>query len=201
MDFETENEKNCQKMIIDSVQVKFVGILVFVLALHSSAVQSLSRTDCRCKIGVRRRIVGGHLATHYVPWQIALFYSGSYTCSGFIINEEFVATAQHCLTDRLLTNFKVVVGVVSLREIDSQLIFNVSKAIQHPEFSESKLVKGHDLAILQLSTRIKFKVGQIEPACMKPQALVVPHPDPIMVSGFGVTETIYVGVFLIQISI
>ena len=186
-------------MLVDSIQAKFVEILVFVLCC-SSAVRSLSRTDCKCKIGVRRRIVGGHRATHFVPWQIALFHSGSFTCSGFIINEEHVATAQHCITGRLLTNLKVVVGVVSLREIDSQLIFNVSKMIQHPEFSESRLVKGHDIAILKLNKQIKFKLGQIEPACLKTQALAVPYPNPIMVAGFGVTETIYVSLSLIDLS-
>ena len=83
-----------------------------------------------------------------------------------------------------------MVGIVSLKEIDSQLIFDVSKAMKHPEFSESKLTKGHDIVILKLSRRIKFKIGQIEPACIRHQSLFV--KDPIMVAGFGATSTIYV---------
>ena len=79
---------------------------------------------------------------------------------------------------------------MSLREIDSQLIFDVSKAIKHPDFKEKSLEKGHDIAILKLSKKIKFQIGQIEPACMRFQALIVKNA--ITAVGFGVTEPVYV---------
>ena len=88
--------------------LRFAKILVFVLC-WSNTVRSLSKSDCRCRLGARRRIVGGQLSD-FVPWQVALFYSGGFTCSGFIINEEYIATAQHCITDRMLTNLKVRVA-------------------------------------------------------------------------------------------
>lgn len=180
-------------MILNSIQSRLLWILAIALC-WSGTVRSLLRSDCRCKLGARRRIVGGQLAEHYVPWQVALFHSGSFTCSGFIINEDHIATAQHCITDRLMSNLKVVVGVVSLKEIDAELIFDVSRGMKHPDFSDYLLVKGHDIAILKLSKRIKFKVGQIEPACIRHQASFL--KEPIMVSGFGATNTVYVSSIL-----
>lgn len=174
--------------MIDSV--KLVQIFVFLLFVNLSAVQSLSRADCRCRMGARRRIVGGQLAPYFVPWQIALFHSGDFTCSGVILNEDTIAIAQHCITGRSLINLKVVVGIVSLREIESQLIFDVSRSIKHPNFNERTLEKGHDIAILKLKKRIKFEIGKIEPACIKYQTSLV--KDPITVAGFGVTEPVYV---------
>ena len=103
---------------------------------------------------------------------------------------DHIATAQHCIANRLVTNLKVVVGVTSLKEIDAELIFGVSKAIKHPDYHKFLLWKGHDIAILKLSKRIKFKAGQIEPACIKHQTL--PLKEPLMLAGFGATSTVYV---------
>ena len=50
--------------------------------------------DCRCKLGSNRRIVGGKLApTNYIPWHIALYFRDEFICGGFIVNEDYVATA------------------------------------------------------------------------------------------------------------
>ena len=175
-------------MLINSIQLKLLEFLLFVLC-SSSAVRSLSKSDCRCKLDARRRIVGGKLSG-FVPWQVALFQSGSFMCSGFILNENHVATALHCTSDRSLSSLKVVVGVISLRAIDAELIFDVAQVWKHPEFIEKSLEKGHDIAILKLRKSIKFKIGRIEPACIKHQNTVV--KDPIMVSGFGGTSRVYV---------
>ena len=173
-------------MLINSIQL--LEFLLFVLCL-SSAVRSLSQSDCRCKLGARRRIVGGKLSG-FVPWQVALFDSGHFSCSGSILNENYIATAAHCMCSRSLSSLKVVVGVISLRAIDAELIYDVESVWKHPQFNDKSLEYGHDIAILKLSKPIKFKIGQIEPACIKHQDAVV--KDPITVAGFGGTSSVYV---------
>lgn len=175
-------------MLIFSIQLKLLEILVFVLCL-SSTVRSLKKSDCRCKLGARRRIVGGKLSG-FVPWQVALFSSGSFTCSGFILNEYHVVSASHCTSNGGTSSLKVVVGVISLKEIDAALIYDVEKQWKHPDFNEGSLEKGHDITILKLKKPIKFKVSRIEPACIKYQDALL--KDPIMIAGFGATSPVYV---------
>ena len=65
-----------------------------VLLVWTESAGGLASGDCRCKLGSNKRIVGGQLAPpSYIPWHIALYFNDSFICGGFIVNEDYVATA------------------------------------------------------------------------------------------------------------
>lgn len=74
------------------ISLKCCAFLVLLVWAESGG--ALESRDCRCKLGSNRRIVGGQVAPqNYIPWHIALHEKGAFICGGFIVNEEYVATA------------------------------------------------------------------------------------------------------------
>merc|ERR1719228_1732795 len=134
-------------------------------------------------------IVGGNEATaHSLPWQISLqaTYFGfdlGHICGGSIINDQYIVTAAHCLTNPVM-GFKVVVGAHSLRRgSDYQETFVVDKVIIHESYDENDGSVG-DIALLKLADKITYSDG-VQPACLPKKTQVYDDDDEFLVSGWG----------------
>jgi secreted trypsin-like serine protease len=115
------------------------------------------------------RIVGGHPATPgEYPWQVALigsdsddefFYGDGYQfCGGAILNEYWVITAAHCITEdngtvTPISSIDIVVGLYDLLTPTSGFQRkDVTQIIRHPNYNDNTL--DHDIALIRLSTPV-----------------------------------------------
>lgn len=106
--------------------------LIFSFVLIN-LVTSFSKLDCKCRLKISKKIVGGHQVAKndYVPWQAVLFYMGTFICGAFILNENHIITASHCAPKFFNTKSLVaVVGVSSLKGIDSNLIYGIFEKLK-----------------------------------------------------------------------
>ncbi|XP_052515488.1 mast cell protease 1A [Budorcas taxicolor] len=105
-----------------------------------------------CPTGEAGKIIGGHEAKpHSRPYMAFLQFkiSGkSYICGGFLVREDFVLTAAHCLG----SSISVTLGAHNIvyRERTQQVI-PVRRAIPHPHYNDKTLA--NDIMLLQLSRK------------------------------------------------
>jgi len=123
------------------------------------------------------RIVGGSKTlSGEFPWQILL--TREFTndededmmamCGGSIINEEFILTAAHCVSDgKDVTEYKVYLGEHDLdRKEGTEILTYVQKIISHERY-DPKLTH-NDIALVKLKGKIDFKNKHkfLKPICL-----------------------------------
>ncbi|XP_012880811.1 PREDICTED: granzyme B-like [Dipodomys ordii] len=100
-------------------------------------------------------IIGGHEAKpHSRPYMAYVEYfcgDSLYQCGGFLIREDFVMTAAHCL-GRFIN---VTLGAHNIKEREkTQQVIPVKKAIPHPGYNPKNFSK--DIMLLQLQRKAKL---------------------------------------------
>ncbi|XP_055411708.1 duodenase-1-like [Bubalus kerabau] len=95
------------------------------------------------------KIIGGHEAElHSRPYMAFLLFktSGeSHCCGGFLVHEDFVLTAAHCLG----SSINVTLGAHNIKERErSQQVIPVRRAIPHPRYNDE--TGANDIMLLQL---------------------------------------------------
>ncbi|XP_063102332.1 mast cell protease 3-like [Cavia porcellus] len=100
-------------------------------------------------------IIGGHEAKpHSHPYMAYLRIrreKSRKVCGGFLIQEDFVLTAAHCLKGQI----KVTLGAHNIKEQeDTQQVFRVQKAFPHQDFNWEKRI--NDIMLLKLKKKAKL---------------------------------------------
>lgn len=143
-------------------------------------------------VGRNPRIVGG--IDSYIedlPYQVSLrrlFVNETvsiwgHTCGGFIISQDAVVTAAHCIYGRENLKFQIRAGS-DLRSQGGQVI-NVTKFFLHEGYSSTGYY--NDIAIVKLQTRLQFgKTVWSTP--LPPMGFKIPDGSPLLVSGWGALE-------------
>lgn len=124
----------------------FKGILLVALALASVQGKNEKVILISCIITIvlaapSSRIVGGHEAEKGAfPYQISLQYGYSllhqHVCGGSILNERWIMTAGHCITEvphMPLASYFVVAGIHSLKDKGQKV--KVKRTIVHPDYN------------------------------------------------------------------
>jgi secreted trypsin-like serine protease len=99
-------------------------------------------------------IVGGQAVDiTAVPWQVSLQYGGSHFCGGSIIDEEWILTAAHCMTNdngspQSTTNITVKAGVTKKNESGQSSA--IAALYVAPGYNGDP-ASGRDAALLRLS--------------------------------------------------
>ncbi|KAG5681913.1 hypothetical protein PVAND_011317 [Polypedilum vanderplanki] len=119
------------------------------------------------------RIVGGKNAgwAQY-PWQVSVRrtsffgFSSTHRCGGAVLNENFIATAGHCVDDLLTSQIRIRVGEYDFSHIQEQLPYierAISKKIVHPKYNF--YTYEYDLALVKLEQPLEF-APHISPICL-----------------------------------
>ncbi|KAJ3653901.1 hypothetical protein Zmor_013127 [Zophobas morio] len=111
------------------------------------------------------RVVGGsNASTGQFPFIISLrTITGSHTCGGSLIANNWVITAAHCVVGGYPAYYSVVAGINQLNS-NSGVSAKVADIIVHPNYNSNLII--NDIALLRLSTPIQesslIKIIQLE---------------------------------------
>ncbi|XP_017772045.1 PREDICTED: serine proteinase stubble [Nicrophorus vespilloides] len=119
------------------------------------------------------RIVGGKNAPFgRWPWQVSVRrtsffgFSSTHRCGGAILNENWIATAGHCVDDLLTSQIRIRVGEYDFSSVQEELPYverAVKKKIVHPLYNF--FTYEYDLALVQLDKSLDF-APHISPICL-----------------------------------
>lgn len=142
-----------------------VGFMVFILVGTSRA--SASKPDCGVRGsdsgGPSSQIVGGEETQPLeFPWQISLQQiltpggDWEHVCGGALINDQYIATAAHCVEDDPTpSEYRVKVGEHRLYQDDPhERLVEISEVTIHPKRNAD--TENYDYAILKLETPLDF---------------------------------------------
>ena len=124
--------------------------LCFILVHASACTEPVDGVD-----GMRLEIVGGDdTDVANVPWQIALLSAGYPVCGGSIIDDDWILTAQHCVSGASPSSLAVVAGVTRLSEVDDGQVRRVAEIVGYPGYTGSPSRGGRDVALLRLESAL-----------------------------------------------
>ncbi|KAG5839829.1 hypothetical protein ANANG_G00209200 [Anguilla anguilla] len=131
------------------------------------------------------RIIGGGGAKYGShPWLVSLRFRGLHFCGAAILTDRWILSAAHCfstLSKRSLKNVDVAVGEFDRRAADvGEQAFAVRSVRVHERFHHSTPMS-YDLALLELSGRIRFG-RYAQPICL-------PLPGEVFLPGAACTAS------------
>ncbi|XP_075144916.1 serine proteinase stubble [Haematobia irritans] len=151
---------------------------------------SAARSECGVPVLTRpeTRIVGGKSAAFgRWPWQVSVRrtsffgFSSTHRCGGALINENWIATAGHCVDDLLISQIRIRVGEYDFAHVQEQLPYierGVSKKVVHPQYNF--FTYEYDLALVKMEQPLEF-APHVSPICL-------PQTDSLLI-GMNATVT------------
>ncbi|PBC31388.1 Serine proteinase stubble [Apis cerana cerana] len=119
------------------------------------------------------RIVGGKDAPFgRWPWQVSVRrtsffgFSSTHRCGGAVLNENWIATAGHCVDDLLTSQIRIRVGEYDFSSVQERLPYverGVAKKVVHPKYNF--FTYEYDLALVRLESSLTF-APHISPICL-----------------------------------
>lgn len=109
-----------------------------------------------CVAQPRGRILGGREAvSHARPYMASVQVNGQHVCGGFLVSEQWVLSAAHCLEDAAGGKVQVLLGAHSLSQPEpSKRLYEVIRAVPHPDSRPDTIE--HDLLLLKLSDKAEL---------------------------------------------
>jgi secreted trypsin-like serine protease len=174
--------------------LRFV-VLGLLFQLTSSVLYGCTGQENSCGCSYRpvvtAKIVGGELAiSHSWSWVVSLRYLDTHFCGGTILNDRFIITAAHCLSQKLplLSNITVCAGIDYLSDVCSQSL-SVTNVTIHHGFNYRTV--DSDIALLQLSTPLNFSDRFIARICLPNATHSLDYPETgtsVITVGWGSTQ-------------
>ncbi|GLV46768.1 uncharacterized protein CBL_13541 [Carabus blaptoides fortunei] len=137
------------------------------------------------------RVVGGSNAEDGAyPYQVSVQYGysllHSHICGGSILNNKWILTAGHCITEvphLPFADYYIVAGINNLKDKNRQTI-KVKRNIVHPDYEGG--VNANDLGLFELESELNFN-DKVQPIAL-PTAGSIPSGDATL-TGWGSTST------------
>ncbi|XP_050693131.1 trypsin II-P29-like [Eriocheir sinensis] len=138
----------------------------------SVLMKKRSSCDDKCKgftCGTPNRgprvVGGGYTAPHEYPWLVAFTYGKKLYCSGTLINDRYVLTAAHCVTN--IRNNKITLTFGSynktLTNENSRQVRKIGSVWSHPDFNRRTF--NNDVGLVKLNNPVEF-TKEVRPACI-----------------------------------
>ncbi|CAG0895801.1 unnamed protein product [Darwinula stevensoni] len=147
-------------------------------------------------------IIGGAPATiAEAPWMAYVSItkpSGSFYCTGSIIDQLHVLTAAHCIMDG--TNLATAVSVrVGSENYQLGTTYTAATWRPHTSYDNANFVNGHDIAVIKLNQALTFSPS-VQPICVpRSDSLSDAGACPAKIFGWGrTTETPAVRPLVVQ---
>jgi hypothetical protein len=161
----------------------------FACDMEDEGRDQLTRPDSYDDGDEEDRIVGGsNTPITAVPWQVSIQTSGGFHfCGGSIIDEEWILTAAHCMTNNngspsSTGNMRVKAGVTNKN--DSGQVRTIANLYVAPGY-DGDTSNGHDAALLQLSSPLDLSGSSASAVALSvDDAYASPGVD-ALVSGWG----------------
>ncbi|CAG9823709.1 unnamed protein product [Phaedon cochleariae] len=144
--------------------------------MSTSAMSSNRNIECgvpRMFTKPQTRIVGGKNAPFgRWPWQVSVRrtsffgFSSTHRCGGAILNENWIATAGHCVDDLLTSQIRIRVGEHDFSSVQEDLPYTergVARKVVHPKYNY--FTYEYDLALVQVDKTMDFQ-PHISPVCL-----------------------------------
>ncbi|XP_064081880.1 trypsin-like [Macrobrachium nipponense] len=141
----------------------------FISSRFERARELPKRFAALLDITARPPVVGGFESQRNAwPWMALIGIKKEdgfdWFCGGVLINDQWVLTAAHCLDTRVPTTVRLGEHNYESENDDANVEdFEISQLVRHPNYSFP--VAYHDLALLQLSTKVILK-RYISPVCL-----------------------------------
>ncbi|XP_061458222.1 complement factor D-like isoform X2 [Rhineura floridana] len=150
----------------------FIWLLIAVLGAFSTRVER-----------PRGRILGGREAPRR-PYMASLQINRKHICGGFLIAEQWVLSAAHCLEDAGNETFQVLLGTRSLSGFEpNKRLFGVRRLVPHP--GSSRYTNHDDLLLVQLEERA-FLNSDVQILAFQREDRDLPEGTRCEVAGWGI---------------
>ncbi|XP_050082329.1 serine proteinase stubble [Anopheles aquasalis] len=161
--------------VIDVDEVSRPSISAYTTAPGRTTISAARNADCGVQTMGRpeTRIVGGKNAPFgRWPWQVSVRrtsffgFSSTHRCGGAVINDNWIATAGHCVDDLLTSQIRIRVGEYDFSHVQEQLPYierAVARKVVHPKYNF--FTYEFDLALVKLEQPLVF-APHISPICL-----------------------------------
>ncbi|XP_075972531.1 trypsin-like [Anticarsia gemmatalis] len=128
------------------------------------------------------QIIGGRATSvNRHPYQVSMVINGNSFCGGFIISQDYVMTAAHCVQNTAPARIRLRVG--STRRDSGGRIVRVANVVVHPQYGRPRF--DNDIAVLRLARPLTFDAN-IQPIRLPAIRQAVPLVR-LTVTGWGLT--------------
>lgn len=111
-----------------------------------------------------KRIVGGdRVWVNKYPWTAQLLIKGFIICGGTLINDRYILTAAHCISNINVTEMIVRLLQLNKNDIDKGIERRVAYGRLHRQYNRNTLQ--NDIALLRLKEPIELG-NEIRPSCL-----------------------------------
>lgn len=209
---------NCKDYVVETTPVPKPALPPILPVVQISMTFNINKFIPTCglrkKVKTNRIVNGVQAAPGEFPWQVHLRYKSDGTgfCGGSILNERWILTAAHCITEygQLINRneaLSVAVGWHSYKgtfndvsDEDRKLgtdFIGVEQQIPYPNYDHVEIF--NDIALIKLEKDIQFpeddKNTNVRPACLPTLATeqlieheqIVQHKGACIISGWGDT--------------
>ncbi|XP_041977461.1 mast cell protease 1A-like [Aricia agestis] len=136
------------------------------------------------------RIIGGHEAKphshpYIVSLQLRFLWASAHLCGGSILNENWILTAGHCISESWLIRLLNIDAVAGAHDVEQfgplAQVARIDQRIPHPLYAGG--VGPHDIAVL--STKTKFTFSKYVQPVNLPTSNYRMDDKPLMTAGWG----------------